>query len=268
MPVSIFADSHVKHYLTYSRISPAYFVYVGYIVSLIAVPLIIVVTAPIQGSAKVELFQPNLSFTGNYYLTTGSTEASSLVPVNGVDVTISAGDADFDGTNDQATVQISSTRFSSIKSILLAIEAIDSYNSVSILLINLMSGEAGNRISSWAEVIKQALFVPSREPLHTALQRPGNRNISKLTALESQYRILISQAGTISESVSGSNTFSGTLILTIPEQIRFNQQTRGEIFRVNFIYFITLFIFNKLILSKVYSALIRSRIIPTLRYII
>lgn len=266
MPIAIYSHAARIHYVAYGRTSPAYFCYVTYSLCLLLVPLVITFTAPVEYSDRLRTFQPRLTPSQSYFVSVDSLEASSLYPVQGVDVQISSVDINGDGISDRLIFQLTGTSVSTASSIYFAIEMYTADGSTRIIKGSVDAPNSFNRLTGWFRLSRDNRISLPSGTLHALLSKPGSRGLPKLSSDDPEYYLTPTGFSSVGEFVGGSSTLQVSLTIDIGSLIHVIRSTPGDLFRDNFIYFVALFAMNYVALHALYGALIISGLLQTRIY--
>jgi hypothetical protein len=267
MPVFLFSRPLQKHFVTHSRFSHAYLIYLVYWVAILAPPILLVALCPIDPGYAVKITKPALKYTGLYFVSLNDMEASAIYPMDGISVTVSEQDTDGDGFANAYDISLSATTISNVNSIFLALEFEKAPACAVIARIAFQTSMPSSRVSAQFDIsLDPHAGRTACEDMQSALARPGARGLSKLAAMSSPVLTRETGFGPIWESVPSSKTFVGRLTLEVQRAISFAEPTVGDKIRANSIYFVAVFAMIWLLMSTILNGLLTSGLVR-LRFI-
>ena len=251
MPISVFSVPLKKHFVTHSRCSHAYCFFLAYWISLVAVPVIVLSSTPTRFIPKLQ--QPNLTYTGNYFISADGNESSVVDLSPGVTVTVEQRDEDSDGVVDTFVASANSFAFQTVKSLFLALEVSDPSGDLSIVHFKIDDIDGGNRMTGWYQLQVDSWRTLSRgsSGLLQALAKPGNKGLTKVGSVDTLYTARLIKFGSIVETAPNSNTFSGVLWVDVPIQMAISTPSRNDTFFSSLVLFVSVSIVNYVILERI-----------------
>ena len=256
--VSICSEPVRRHYVTHSRTSPAYASYIAYRMSLIAVPLIIVLSCPIQLQNSSESAQPDIAYTGNYYVNAAGLESSTQNPSTGIDVAVTGIDKDYDGIADAFSMEVNANKFAQINELFFAFEVVDHQSRLGLVTGKVSSPTPGNRVSAWFALSARDGVPYGAQDLSAVLAKPGANSRVKIAAVDSPYTLQTEKFSSIFETLPNASRFNCVVYISIPRQGISSNPSAGEVFRINFIYFVAVAMATYLVLETLYTGLVRT----------
>ena len=262
MPVFLFAQPLQKHFVTHSRFSHAYLIYLVYWLAILAPPILLVALCPIDLGYAVRIANPTLRYTGRYFLALNDVEASTLNPIDGISATVSEQDTDGDGSANEYEIYLSATSISNVSTMFLALEFEKSPTCAVIARIALNTAVASSRVTSHFTISLDSFAGQTAcADMQFALLKPGPRGLNKLAAVSSPVVTREIGFGPIWESVPTSKTFVGRLTLGVQPAISFSEPSQGDKIRANSIYFITMFATIWLLMHTILNVLLSSGLV-------
>ena len=261
MPVTVYSVPFKKHFVTHTRCSQAYCLFLAYWVSLVAVPIIVVSSLPIRYSVAIE--NPAIEYTGNYFISADGRESSILNPLTGVSVAVEQQDQDNDKLVDNLIVTVNSFAFKSVKSLFIALEIRDEYGDTNVVHIPIIDPDAGNRLVGWFKLTMPkttSTGIPQTTFLE-ALMKPGTKGLTKLASVETQYLATPVKFGVVSDTVANSSTFNAVINIDCPLQTNVRATTTSETFFTNLAVFVTTAVANYVILDTLMKIIIKLRLV-------
>ena len=256
--IQVFDDAVKRKYVTYSRTSGAYWLSWIYWVALVGIPIVVVLASPVEMGNVVKFEQPRVEV--------------GYVFVEGLSVETRMGDRNEDGIVDLVTV---TGNGAVMKEVFVAIEFIG-VDEVHVVARSVSNGELGNKITSWfdlARIQKEAdLFSTAKDEfvydttvssLQQALNKLGTNARAKIATVVDEEFILREKFPPVWENVPGSNSMSFTMNIAIPPQPIVYKASNPERLKVNFIFLIAVALLNWLILTTLYSYLVKARVVAT-----